>query len=130
MEDILRAANDLGLLIKGTELYRRYEEVSLKLDADAPARELLEEYAGFSETMYEKESRGAPIEPDEKKRLQELTEKVTANPLLKEYIATQTYFMNLMMQVQQAISNPKGEPRTKSGIVTPGSGGGKIITGF
>ncbi len=128
MEDILRTANELGLMIKGTELYRRYEEVSRKLDADPPSRALLEEYASLSEAMYMKEEQGAPIEPADKKNLQELSEKVSANQLLKEFIATQSYFMNLMMQVQNAISNPKGEPRTKSGIITPGTSG-KIITG-
>ncbi len=130
MEAILEKANELGLMIKGTDLYRRFEELSKKLDADAEARNLLEEYAKFSEEMHEKEKSGGVIEVHEKQRLQEFAEKVSESQLIKEYIATQTYFLNLMMQVQRTISDPKGEPISPSRIITPGSGSGKIITDF
>ncbi len=130
MEAILEKANELGLMIKGTDLYRRFEELSKRLDADAEAKGLLEEYAKFSDELHEKEKSGGAIEVHEKQRLQEFAEKVSGNQLIKEYIATQTYFMNLMMHVQRAISEPKGDPITPSKIVTPGSGSNKIITDF
>jgi cell fate (sporulation/competence/biofilm development) regulator YlbF (YheA/YmcA/DUF963 family) len=61
--------------------------------------------------------------------MQELSEKVSQNQLIKEFIATQTYFYNLMIHIQNAISEPKGEPIKPSKIITPGSSG-KIITGI
>ncbi len=127
MEEILQKANELGLMIKGTELYKRYEEISEKLEKDADARKLLEDYIQVSDEMYRKEHSGAAIEVEEKKKLQEMNEKISESQLIKEYLATQTYFLNLMMQIQKVINEPKGEPISQSRIIKPGSGG-KIIT--
>ncbi len=129
MDEILNKANEIGLMIHGTDLYRRYEELSVKMDADDAAKKLLEEYARISEELYARESSGGPIEADEKKDFQELTEKVSQNQLIKEYIATQSYFLNLMMQIQKVISEPVGEPIEQTRIIKPNSGG-KIITDF
>ncbi len=129
MEELIKKANELGLMIKGTGLYKRYEEMSRKLEADADAKALLDEYGRLSEQLQEKEAQGAPIEVAEKQSMQEMVEKVTANQLIKEYIATQSYFFNLMMHVQKAISEPQGEPIEESKIIKPGQPG-KIITDF
>ena len=129
MEEIIQKANELGLMIKGTDLYKRYVEVSEKLEKDEEGRKLLEEYIGVSETLYQKERSGGVIEVEEKQRLQEMNEKVSQNQLIKEFMATQTYFMNLMMQIQKTINEPKGDPIEQSKIIKPG-GAGKIITGI
>ena len=129
MEEILNKANELGLMVRGTDLYRRYEELSVKMDADDAAKKLLQEYARISEELYARETSGSPIEVDEKRNFQELTEKVSQNQLIKEYIATQSYFLNLMMQIQKIISEPVGEPVDQARIIKPNSGG-KIITDF
>lgn len=129
MEELIKKANELGLMIKGTEIYKRYEDVGKKLESDADSRKLLEEYAAISEEMYQKENSGGAIEVAEKQKFEDLHEKVSGNQLIKEYIATQSYFMNLMMQIQKAISEPKGKPIEESKIIKPGASG-KIITGI
>jgi cell fate (sporulation/competence/biofilm development) regulator YlbF (YheA/YmcA/DUF963 family) len=129
MEEILKKANELGLMIKGTEIHNRFEEMSNKIENDKEAKSLLEEYVKVTQEFQEKESAGNPIEVEEKKKIKELSEKVAQNQLIKEFIATQTYFYNMMIQIQNAISDPKGEPIKESKIITPG-GGGKIITGI
>jgi cell fate (sporulation/competence/biofilm development) regulator YlbF (YheA/YmcA/DUF963 family) len=129
MEEILKKANELGLMIKGTEISARFEEISKKIENDKEAKNLLEDYVKVTQEFQEKESEGRPIEIEEKKKIQELSEKVSQNQLIKEFIATQTYFYNMMIQIQNAISDPKGEPIKESKIITPGSSG-KIITGI
>jgi cell fate (sporulation/competence/biofilm development) regulator YlbF (YheA/YmcA/DUF963 family) len=129
MEEILKKANELGLLIKGSDLSVRFEEISKKIEDDKESKSLLEEYARVTQEFQEKESEGRPIEVEEKKKITELSEKVSQNQLIKEFIATQTYFYNMMIQIQNAISDPKGEPIKESKIITPG-GSGKIITGI
>ncbi len=129
MEEILKKANELGLMIKGSDLSVRFEEISKKIDNDKEAKSLLEEYAKATQEFQEKESSGRPIEVEEKKKITELSEKVSQNQLIKEFIATQTYFYNMMIQIQNTISDPKGEPIKESKIITPGTGG-KIITGI
>jgi cell fate (sporulation/competence/biofilm development) regulator YlbF (YheA/YmcA/DUF963 family) len=127
MEEIIKKANELGLMIKGTEISARFEEISKKIENDNEAKNLLEDYVKVTQEFQERESEGLPIEVEEKKKIQELSEKVAQNQLIKEFIATQTYFYNMMIQIQNAISDPKGEPVKASKIITPG-GGGKIIT--
>lgn len=127
MEEILKKANELGLMIKGTDVSIRFEELAKKLNDDKESKALLEEYIKLMQDYQEKEANGTAIEVEEKDKLKEMSEKVSENDLLKEYIATQTYLINMMMQIQQAISEPKGDPIRPSKIVTPGSSG-KIIT--
>ena len=127
MDEILKKANELGLMIKGTDVSMRFEELSKKLNSDVESKTLLEEYIKLMQNYQEKESQGKVIEVEEKNKLKEMSEKVSENDLLKEYIATQTYLINMMMQIQQAISEPKGDPIRPSKIVTPESPG-KIIT--
>jgi cell fate (sporulation/competence/biofilm development) regulator YlbF (YheA/YmcA/DUF963 family) len=127
MEEILKKANELGLMIKGTEIVKRFEDLSKKLEEDKESKDLLEEYINIMKEYQDKESKGAVIEVSEKDKVKELSEKVSENQLIKEYIATQTYYINMMLQIQQAISEPKGELK-ESKIITPESAG-KIITG-
>ena len=129
MEEILRKANELGLLIKGSELYRRFTELSGMLESNPQSKAILDEYIEYSGKVLSKEESGAPIEPAEKQKMEEIGKKVTENDLIREYIATQTYFFNLLMQVQNIINNPQGEPIAESKILKPGGSGG-IITDF
>ncbi len=127
MEEILKIANELGLMLQGTDIYKRYREISKKLEEDEEAKSLLEEYIQFSDEMYRKEKAGTVIEVDEKQKLQELNEKISENQLIKEFLATQTYYLNMTLQIQKAINEPEGEPIQQSRIITPDDSG-KIIT--
>jgi cell fate (sporulation/competence/biofilm development) regulator YlbF (YheA/YmcA/DUF963 family) len=49
MEEILQKANELGLMIKGSDIFKRYEELVKKIEADSNARTLLDEYIKMSE---------------------------------------------------------------------------------
>ena len=129
MDEIIKKANELGLMIKGTEVYARFEDLSEKLEADEKSRDLLEEYAIASQEFHEKEEAGVAIEVADKTKLQELNDKVSQNQLIKEYIATNTYYLNMLMMIQKVISEPEGEPIKESRIIKPAAGG-KIITGI
>ncbi len=127
MEEIISRANELGLMIKGTDVYKRYVEVVKKLEQNPESRKLLEEFAQLSETVQQKEGTGQPVEVEEKQKIEELSAKVSEDELLKEFITAQSYYMNLMMMIQKAISEPEGEPIDESKIVKPNQPG-KIIT--
>ncbi len=126
MEEIIKQANDLGLMIKGTDVYKKYVEVVQKLDKEEESRKLLEEFVKLNEQVQQKEHSGQPVEVEEKQKLEELSAKVSENELLKEFISAQTYYMNLMMQIQKTISEPEGEPIDETKILKP-SDPGKII---
>ena len=127
MEEILKKANELGLMIMGTDVYKRFDELRKRLEEDPDAMKLLDEYIKFSDEMQQKENSGTVIEVSDKQKLQEMSEKLSENQLIKEYIATQTYYMNLMLQIQKVINEPEGEPIAESKIIKPDQPG-KIIT--
>lgn len=129
MEEIIKKANELGLMIKGSDLYKRYVDLSKKLEADKEARRLLEEYSEFASGYHEKEEKGGTIEVEEKKKLEDFNERMAKNDLIREFLATNSYYMNLMLLIQQAITEPEGEPISESKIIKPGEKG-KIITGI
>ncbi|HON78649.1 MAG TPA: YlbF family regulator [Spirochaetota bacterium] len=129
MEEILAKANELGLMIKGSEVYTRFADLSQQIENNDEARVLLEEFVQKSNELSEKEKAGHPVEVHEKEEITELSEKVAANDLIKEFIATQTYYYNLVIMVQKIINDPQGDPITESKIVKPGNPG-KIITDF
>jgi cell fate (sporulation/competence/biofilm development) regulator YlbF (YheA/YmcA/DUF963 family) len=129
MDEILKKANELGLMIRGTEIFRRFDELSKKLEADEESRSLLEKYAALSDEIHDKELSGEAINPEDKKALEDMSGKLSKSVLVKEYIATQSYYVNMLMQIQKIISEPAGDPITESKIITPGSTG-KIITDF
>ncbi len=127
MEEIIKKANELGLMIKGTDAFMRLEELSRKLDADDESKKLLEEYAKVMQEFQEKEAAGSSIEVEEKQQIQDLSEKVAENELIKEYIATNSYYLNMIMQIQKVIGEPQGEPIMESKIIKPNNSS-KIIT--
>ena len=119
LEKVLEAANTLGHLLKQNEIVKRYQALAVQIDEDEEARALLEEIAEAADTLRAKEQSGGVIEIEEKKRMQELEEKIQNHPVISDFIATQTYYMSLMTQVNQTIADPQGEPPRDSLIVTP-----------
>ncbi len=119
MEKILEAASRLGHLLNENDIVKRFRNLSEKLDKDQEAKKLLEEYLDFIQKYQELESKGSVIEVPDKQKMTDLTEKIKKHSLINEYFATQAYYMDVMRQINEAISNPKGDPPKKSTIITP-----------
>lgn len=126
-EQILKKANELGHLLQQHEIVRRYRSLAEKLDGSESAKKLLEDYARCAEELHEKQVMGSAIEVAEKRRIAELEEKVRADAILSEFLATQGYYMQLLAAVNDAIASPTGEPPQESSIIVPGSQGAPRI---
>lgn len=126
LDKVIEAANTLGHLLRQNEIVKRYQSLAEQIENDTEAREMLEELGQVADELRAKEQSGGVIEVDEKKRMRELEEKIQAHPLISDFIATQSYYMSLMSQVNQSIAEPQGEPPRDSLIVTPDEGS-KII---
>jgi cell fate (sporulation/competence/biofilm development) regulator YlbF (YheA/YmcA/DUF963 family) len=127
LDKILQKANELGHLIHHHEIVRRFRSLAERLEQDETARNLLDDLAQISQELHEKQSAGQPIEPEDKRRLAEIEEKVKANSLLSEFLATQSYYLHLMDQINYRISHPEGEPPRDSGIILPGEERSRIV---
>ena len=125
MEKILLKANELGHLLAQHEIVRRYRELAGRLDGDEAAAKLLEGLMELSQRLQAKEEAGEEPSAEEQKELAEMEEAIGDNDLIGEFLATQTYYMQMIAQVNELISNPQGQPPRDSGLIVPGSEGGR-----
>lgn len=128
MEKILKKANELGHLLKQNDIVKRFRELADKLEKDEEAKSIIDELLKATQLFQEKEQAGEPIEVDDKKAIAELQEKAKNNSLVSEFMATQSYYISLLSQINEAIANPQGEPPKDSNIILPDSDKGIIIT--
>jgi cell fate (sporulation/competence/biofilm development) regulator YlbF (YheA/YmcA/DUF963 family) len=127
MEKILKKANELGHLLNGSDIVKRFRSLAEKMEKDETARGILNELMDSTRIFQEKEAGGAPIEVDEKRTLAELQNKAKENSLVSEFLATQVYYVNLLTQINEAIANPQGDPPKESDIILPGDSKGIIL---
>lgn len=121
---ILKAASDLGHLLQKNELVVRFAELNERLRAAEASRNLLEEYVGAAQEAQMAAAAGEAVTAEEEARIEELAGKVREDSLLREYLATQRYYADLMGRVDQEIAQPSGEPPKESNLILPGQGGG------
>ena len=105
MEEILQAASELGLMIKETDIYQSFAQVSAKVNEDDEALVLLQEYSRTAEEIQAREKTGQPVEVFEKDRFQELVEALKANALLMEFIEHRDRYIAFLSSVQNALKD-------------------------
>ena len=127
MEKILEKANELGHLLQQHEIVQRFRDLSGKLERDEASRKLLDEAAEATHRIQELERSGKPIEPEEKQRMEELEQKMKANSMINEFLATQAYYMQMLTQVNEVIGNPTGPPPKESSIILPDDPGPGLV---
>ncbi len=103
MDDVLRAATELGLLIKDTDIYQEFARASAKVEADEEALELLQSYSRMAEDFQQRESAGVPIEVYEKDEFQSLIDRVRAHEILARFLETRDGYIEFLAMVQTAI---------------------------
>ncbi len=104
MEEILKKANELGMILKKSGIYSNYEKLSAELEADPDSKTLLEEYLNLFEEMHKKEAGGGIIEVEEKEKLAEIQKRVSENRLIIEYIDAKNSYVNILMEIQKLVS--------------------------
>jgi cell fate (sporulation/competence/biofilm development) regulator YlbF (YheA/YmcA/DUF963 family) len=104
MEDILQKANELGMMLKNSDINAHYEKLSEELEADKDSKSLLDEYLDLFEQMHRKETSGGVIEIAEKEKLAEIQKKVSENQLIVDYIDAKNSYVNVLMEIQKAVS--------------------------
>ncbi len=131
MQEILKAAGDLGKLIAEHASARKFEETVRKLQADVEAQRVLNDYNRHMSKVAEKEASGKPIEVEDKRQLEKLQAAMVRNPLLREFQVAQMDYLDLMRKVDEAMagSGPEASaPTGGAGAGGPGtSGAGRIV---
>lgn len=103
MNEIITAATELGKRVAAHARSRAFVEAARGVAADATAQGLLKTYQTHLARVRQLEENGQPIGPDDKRALATAQEQVAGNPLLKAMMRAQADYLELVMQVHQAI---------------------------
>ncbi|MEE9211368.1 MAG: YlbF family regulator [Phycisphaeraceae bacterium] len=121
-QDIQNAARELGKLIATHEAAVKFEATLKKLDADIEAQRVLNDYNRHLTMIAQKEQNSAPIEVEDKRKLEQLHNQVVQNPLLREFQVAQMDYVDLMRGVEEAMAGrPAAAPNVAatSPLVNP-----------
>jgi len=105
MKEILVKANELGILIKNTEAFIKFEELNDEVENDKEASLLLKKYNEIAETVQQKQSAGFTLEKFEQERFREISGAVASNELLLKYLKARNIYMELLMSIHKALSS-------------------------
>jgi cell fate (sporulation/competence/biofilm development) regulator YlbF (YheA/YmcA/DUF963 family) len=120
-QEILDAARALGKQIQGHDVARRLETALRALQQDVEAQRVLADYNRHLTALGEKESAGRPIEVADKRKLEELQQKVIMSPKLQQFQMAQMDYLDLMRKVDEAMT---GEVEA---VGAAGQGGGSPL---
>jgi len=103
MEEILEIASKLGAAIANHNRYKMFKEAEKQLKKDDEAKEISEELEKQSRKIYELEKDLKPVEVEDKKKLQQLKEKVASNQSIQRFLKVQADYVELMTKVNKRI---------------------------
>jgi len=115
MDRILDLARQLGEAVAAHPRFETLRAARAAFASDEEAQALQRAYDEAGETLREKLSSGQPLEPEEKRREQELRAKIAANPVLMDLLRAQADFHDLMQKANVAIEEQTRLPGDDGG---------------
>ena len=116
MEAILKLADQLGKAIADAQAAESLRAAREAMHADSETMELLEQFMKQSAKLNELAQKQQPIEPEDKRAMNDLQGQVAAKGTFKTFSAAQVEYVDLMRRVSQAILT---HLRTVDGPVAP-----------
>ena len=109
MDKILDLAERLGRAIADSSEASQLREARKALNNEAELSKLLREFQCQSEKIGKLEAEGKAVEVEDKHKLRDLHEKLTASDIFKELTAAQVEYVDLMRKVNEALQEPLDE---------------------
>jgi len=103
VDEILNLAGSLGELISRHERFVKLRAAEDAVNADEETRNLVRSMENQRRKIAELEVNQQPVEPEDKRELQRLTDVVHANAKLQQLAKAQADYMELMNKVNEAI---------------------------
>lgn len=104
IDDIFNKANELGLLIQGTDVYRNYREMADAMAMDERASKMLDTYEKRLRELDERKRIGDIIESYELEEVRDLADDIEKNELIMRYLAAKREYAVLLERIQQSIT--------------------------
>ena len=103
--EIIDKAQELGKLLGQHEAVTQLESVLKSFQEDVESQRSFNDYQHQIAKIGQKEAEGQPIEVEEKRKLADLQNDVIQNPILREMQVKQMDYLDLMRQVDEAITS-------------------------
>lgn len=108
MQEIIELADRLGRALADSPQAKALREAQQQLQADEETSRLIGEYRDQAEKISALEQEGKPIEPEDKRKLDELHSKLASMQEFKKFTAAQYEYADLMRRVDDALSSHLG----------------------
>ncbi len=103
MSEIIDMATNLGKAIAQSPQADALRATRKALDAEPAVMQILKDYQEQSDRVEHLRQENKPIEVEDKRKLQELHEKLIASDTFKKFTAAQMEYVDLMRQVSSAM---------------------------
>lgn len=127
MFEVIEKAKDLGVTIRHSVVYERFQDAQAAMENDPTASELVTKYKKKQKELYElqaTENVEMSILDQAMKDLQRMGNAVNQNEIIREFLSAQKAFSDLMNQVNQVLRYfVNGEAGEEKGCSAAGCGG-------
>lgn len=106
MANVYDLANNLERAIRALPEYQTVAENKAKIDADAEAKALFDEFTAFQEGLYAKMQAGQMPTEEEQVAIQGMGVKLESNPILKAYIEAQQALSVYLSDIEKIVFSP------------------------
>ncbi len=106
IQDLLDKARALGTALAAHPIVRQYHAAQRTMRADDEALELFQAYQRQAERIRQLEAENLNVGDSERAKLQTLQSRFAGNTSLKDLLKSQTEYVHLMSQVNQAMEAP------------------------
>jgi len=103
MEEIVEIAKKLGQAIASNQRFKNLKEAEKAVENDDEAQKLTDELDKQSRKIRDLEVEMRPVEPEDKRKLQQLQSDIAANESLRTFAKAQADYAEIMSKVNQAI---------------------------
>jgi cell fate (sporulation/competence/biofilm development) regulator YlbF (YheA/YmcA/DUF963 family) len=105
MESILQKAEELGRLIRETDIYRDYQRASGLLNADDEAKKLFDDFIKVSKYIRDRQEMGDIIEKFEIENIKSMSAMVSENDVIRNYLDAQQEYLDLILNIQKELED-------------------------
>jgi len=106
--DIIEQATKLGELIAEHPATKKLDSATRAFESDTSAQRAMTDYQRFAQALQLKAQQGAPIEVQDKHKLEQLQQLVITNPLLANMQRAEMDYVDLLRKVDAAIVGAGG----------------------
>lgn len=103
MEDIIADARALGKKIAANPRTVSFMNAARAVESDSEAQKVLRAYQEQAVKIQELQNSGKPIEPEDKRKLQDCEGAIAANEKIKEMMKAQADYLEMMHRINGAI---------------------------